>query len=263
MALNRMVRYGNGAIPNWRQASYLVPVQVRRTQWWASAKQNLWWWLWRESKRNQFGRRDLVHWSTADAAAQPQAPVGRSEGDCGVQLLHSVAQDRWHPGFTMGLNKLGRIGKRHCAHGGWDWHIDFGPVVGLTNVKCDRCDGWRKTLDGAGCKWQCLAWGDDAHGQLGRGATLSKYCSECGRWSEQHRPGLRVRRGIQPSRGSSGNIWAWGNNYHGQLGDGTSTNTVSPVRAHKHPRMFRPVCRWCIHIDGAEARRVRSGGLGQ
>ncbi|MDT7513488.1 hypothetical protein QRX46_08705, partial [Bifidobacterium sp. H1HS10N] len=40
--------------------------------------------------------------------------------------------------------------------------------------------------------------------------------------------------------GSDGNAYAWGSNYYGQLGDGTSTDRTTPVRVRKPDRSTYP-----------------------
>jgi alpha-tubulin suppressor-like RCC1 family protein len=73
------------------------------------------------------------------------------------------------------------------------------------------------------------AWGSNLNGQLGDGTTISSRSpvSVVGGFSDW----------ISASAGNShsvavranGTVWAWGYNYSGQLGDGTTINRNSPV----------------------------------
>ena len=76
------------------------------------------------------------------------------------------------------------------------------------------------------------AWGDDAYGQLGQGY---------GNWGMQQAlpvlvPGLNNIVALHGSNGSvlaldaSGNVWAWGDNYWGQLGLGNNIGTPQPTQ---------------------------------
>jgi alpha-tubulin suppressor-like RCC1 family protein len=74
------------------------------------------------------------------------------------------------------------------------------------------------------------AWGGNAYGQLGNGATSSPNSTPAAV------PGLSgvvaVSAGYFFSLAvtSNGNVYAWGNNQYGQLGDGTTTQRNSPVQ---------------------------------
>ncbi len=150
--------------------------------------------------------------------------------------LHSIATS---PAFTLllktdgtvlasGLNNSGQMGNGIPPSGDWDWQADFLPVIGLENIVAIVAgDSHALAIDASGNVW---AWGDDAHGQLGHGATLSNTLPSVV-------PGLSNIVQISATQGgtsfaldSGGNVWGWGLNYHGQVGDGTSTNRSTPVR---------------------------------
>jgi alpha-tubulin suppressor-like RCC1 family protein len=164
---------------------------------------------------------------TPGTTPSAQAPVGS---------LKAVASS---PFFTLllkadgtvvasGLNNSGQLGNGITPSGGWDWQSDFLPVVGLANVAAVATgDSHSLALDANGNVW---AWGDDTHGQLGRGAILTSTVPTVV-------PGLSNIVQVSAAAGgsslavdASGNVWAWGLNYHGQLGDGTSANRSAPVR---------------------------------
>jgi len=74
------------------------------------------------------------------------------------------------------------------------------------------------------------AWGGNSHGQLGDGTTTLRTSpvqigSSSTTWS-QVACGRTHSLGIQ----RDGTLWAWGDNYYGQLGDGTTTRRTSPVQ---------------------------------
>jgi alpha-tubulin suppressor-like RCC1 family protein len=166
-------------------------------------------------------------WSAGATPGNPQTPVGS---------LKTAASS---PFFTLllkadgtvaasGLNNSGQLGIGITPSGGWDWYSNFLPVVGVANVAAVATgDSHSLALDANGNVW---VWGDDAHGQLGRGATLSNTVPTVV-------PGLSNIVQVSAEAGgsslavdASGNVWAWGLNYHGQLGDGTSANRSAPVR---------------------------------
>ena len=95
-----------------------------------------------------------------------------------------------------------------------------------------------------GSDGNAYAWGDNFNGELGDG-TGTSYRNTPVRVRKPDRrtyPDLpedftyvQVSAGYHHSLalGSDGNAYAWGNNYHGRLGDGTTTDQTTPVRVKK------------------------------
>jgi alpha-tubulin suppressor-like RCC1 family protein len=80
-----------------------------------------------------------------------------------------------------------------------------------------------------------VSWGGNDHGQLGIGSKLNKrkYIDIQGILDILPLPDvIRATGGHQHSLAlkNDGTVWAWGLNNYGQLGDGTTTNKLSPVQ---------------------------------
>ncbi len=88
-------------------------------------------------------------------------------------------------------------------------------------------DGHELALDGTGAVW---AWGDNAGGQLGIGSRTNSNVPV----AVTGLPAgiVDVRAGGQHSLAldNAGNVWAWGANQYGQVGNGTTTNVLLPVK---------------------------------
>jgi alpha-tubulin suppressor-like RCC1 family protein len=128
--------------------------------------------------------------------------------------------------LASGLNNSGQLGNGINPSGGWDWQADFLPVVGAVSMRQIAAGlSHSLALDASGNVW---AWGDDEHGQLGRGVTLS-------RTVPTEVPGLRNivqvsagREGSSFAVDADGHLWVWGLNAHGRLGDGSGASRSRP-----------------------------------
>jgi alpha-tubulin suppressor-like RCC1 family protein len=155
------------------------------------------------------------HW-TKGTAPELQVPVGS---------LKATASS---PEFTLLLKADGSVASAGVVGSGSGWVPDFQPVPALTHVVAVATGAAHAlALDANGGVW---AWGDDGRGQLGGGGTLTAAVPNAV-------PGLsnivQVSAGVGGSSmalDQSGNVWVWGYNYHGRLGDGTWTNRSAPVR---------------------------------
>ena len=122
---------------------------------------------------------------------------------------------------------------------------EHGPVEtqGLTNITAISAGGRQSfALRSDGIVW---AWGDNRRGQLGDGTTTVRRTPvqvhgltvphnelEHGQWSEAIFDIAMISAGIHHSTalGNDGTVWAWGGNFGGQLGDGTTTDRYTPVQ---------------------------------
>ena len=101
-----------------------------------------------------------------------------------------------------------------------------------------------------GSDGNAYAWGYNYYGQLGDGTTIERHApvrvKTPDRKTYSDLPAdftyLQVSAGIYYSLalGSDGNVYAWGYNGNGQLGDGTSTTRYAPVRVKTPDRKTYP-----------------------
>ncbi len=125
--------------------------------------------------------------------------------------------------WAWGANTSGELGDGTTAR-----RLTPGPVSGLTDVVTLAAKGNHAlAVRGDGTVW---AWGANTQGQLGDGTTTR-------RLTPVRVSGLTDVVAVSAGIGSfslalsaDGTVWAWGSNFRGQLGDGTTTQQLTPVR---------------------------------
>ena len=123
--------------------------------------------------------------------------------------------------------------------------IRFSQISGSTNANTNSGFSLAVGSDG-----NAYAWGSNYYGQLGDGTRDDKHAPVMVRTPDRSTyPDLpadftyvQVSAGAYHSLalGSDGNVYAWGWNYYGQLGDGTTTNRSMPVRVKTPDRNTYP-----------------------
>nr|WP_269456777.1 Ig-like domain-containing protein [Thermanaeromonas toyohensis] len=136
---------------------------------------------------------------------------------------HSLALKSDGTVWAWGQNSYGQLGDGTTTN-------RYTPVQvqGLSDVVAVAAGGGHSlALKSDGTVW---AWGANNYGQLGDGTTANRY-------TPVQVQGLSGVVAIAAALGShslalksDGTVWAWGYNYYGQLGDGTTTNRYTPVQ---------------------------------
>ena len=159
--------------------------------------------------------------------------------------------DGWFNGdiaydFTAPLEHDLTVTARWHRTGRWTLSPDHGSEYGddtvtLTapaapDIRLASIDTGGSTSLGIGSDGQLYAWGDNTNGQLGDGTT-SQHTTPV----TISRPGgagdgfawvqAAAGRTHSAAVGSDGNLYAWGDNTQGQLGDGTTSQRTRPVKA--------------------------------
>lgn len=101
-------------------------------------------------------------------------------------------------------------------------------VSGLTDVKSITEGVYSSiALKKDGTVW---AWGANYDGELGDGTTTTRYTPVQGAWTGVIAVTAFKSAGVTLALRSDGTVWGVGNNSMGQLGDGTTTNRLTPVQ---------------------------------
>lgn len=125
----------------------------------------------------------------------------------------------------------------------WSWGVNFYGQVGdgtdidrYSPVRITNLNGITAIASGmyhslvVGSDGSVWSWGANFNGQLGDGTTENRFSPV--RIAGIQDPIQSVSAGgvHNLALSASGNIWSWGDNFIGQLGDGTLTQRLSPVR---------------------------------
>lgn len=102
---------------------------------------------------------------------------------------------------------------------------------------------------------EAYCWGDNSQGQLGDGTTndASTPVAVAGAIFFQvpfsNTLGMTITAGQRHSCGidTSGNAWCWGDNFYGQLGDGTTTDALTPVMVQAGGKTFASITAGDFH----------------
>jgi len=186
-------------------------------------------WVWGENTYGQLGD------GTTSKSSMPKPFNGISGVNAvGAGSSFSVVLKSDGTVWSWGSNELGQFG-----NGTYDTPITSTPVqaMGIANAKEIAVgDYYAVALLKDGTVW---GWGINQYGQLG--VTTNDQCRQwSANWNCSKTP---VKAGnldkvIAIAAGSNhtlalksdGTVWAWGLNTGGQLGDGTTTNSVTPKR---------------------------------
>ena len=138
------------------------------------------------------------------------------------QILDDVVYLPRRSGHGMAIRSDGGL---------WTWGGDFYSQFMSDVLTASNGGRHSAAIRNDGSLW---TWGNNGAGQLGRGSATELGESDPADWI----PAQILNNVIDISIGnfytlavtSDGNVWAWGSNAVGQLGDGTTTSRYSPVR---------------------------------
>mgnify|MGYP000053598749 CR=1 FL=1 len=174
-------------------------------------------WAWGQNPYGQLGDGTTVNRTNP---VQIKSEIKFKE--ISVGRSHSVAIDIEGNLWTWGRNDYGQLGDGTTTNRTSPVQIKAGTKF----IKISAEDDRSLAIDIEGNLW---AWGNNYRGQLGDGTTTNRTTP------------VQIKAGIKftnvCARGNdssfaldSGNyLWAWGYNYNGQLGDGTTVNKLEPV----------------------------------
>lgn len=169
----------------------------------------------------------------------------------GSSGIHTSAVNTSGQLWAWGTNSSGQLGSG--VGSGSNQLTPVREFCSATNW-CGTCSSLRFNLaiKTDGTIW---AWGCNNCGQLGDG-TLTSRCSPV-RERSSSTNWCTISAGTYRSNAikTSGELWAWGNNTCGSLGNGTTVHTCSPVRE------FYSATDWCQASAGREhMSAVKTGG---
>ena len=158
---------------------------------------------------------------------------GKRIVDISAGGAHTVALDEEGKVYTWGYNEFGQLGDGTTTNSTLPICISEkgNELKGKKIVDVSAGYGHTVAIDEEG---KIYAWGFNEYGQLGDGTTTYSVLPICISDKEN---GLKGKRIVDISAGGGhtvaideeGKAYTWGNNEYGQLGDGTTTNSVLPI----------------------------------
>ncbi len=186
-------------------------------------------------------KRKVLAWGANEAGQLGDGRTGggaspRSGSGCrrGVRVTAVAAGDQQslgphHQGQGAGLGLQRRGSARQRAH---RQQRCAGPYPAAARHPGAQPGGRCGSALALTTKGKILAWGRNDHGQLGNGSTARR--SRTPVRVKLRRKAAAISAGCTTglARTASGRVLAWGDNFSGELGDGTTKASSTPVRVH-------------------------------
>ena len=185
-----------------------------------------------------FGRNNFGQLGIGDTT-QRTTPVKVGESSDWVQVAcggyHTIAINSSGELYAWGYNLYGQLGLGDTTYR--NAPVQIGSATDWMYVACGGYDGYGHSL-AINSSGELYAWGYNASGQLGLGDTTDRdtptRVGVASNWGMASCGGGRI--GGEPYFGyslalnSSGELYAWGENYYGQLGLGDVIDRDTPTR---------------------------------
>ena len=181
---------------------------------------NLWAW-----GGNSYGQ--LGDGTNVDRENPIQISTERKFKEVSAGSLHSLAIDEEGKLWSWGRNEKGQLGNNTITNSNNLIRVQMEESLSFKMIATGKVNSM--AIDENGNLW---AWGDNSYGQLGDGTkTLKKVpvkIKEETKFKKVVLP-IEVQEVQCLAIDEENNLWGWGNNAWGQVGDGTKTMRTSPT----------------------------------
>lgn len=128
--------------------------------------------------------------------------------------------------YCWGMNDTGQLGIDAAGTGyRWPQLVALPAGVTLTAITAGNSH-----VCGSGSDGQLYCWGGNSEGQYGNGTTTWSAAPEPVNYESGAMSNISAGSTIMCGIGEDGQAYCWGNNFSGQLGDGTITDRLTPVK---------------------------------
>ncbi len=179
-------------------------------------------WAWGNNNDGQLGNGTITNSSTPVAVSLASGTTVTAIAGGGY---HSLALTSTGQVLAWGYNSFGELGNGTTSSSTTPVAVSLPSGTTVTAIAGGSYHSLALTSSG-----QVLAWGDNVEGELGNGTTTSSSTPV-----QVSLPSGTIVTAIAGggyhslALTSSGQVLAWGNNAYGQLGNGTTTNSSTPV----------------------------------
>jgi len=182
-------------------------------------------WAWGRNSVGQLGDGTTTQRLTPVAVDLP-ALEGARVVSVAAGLSHGLALDDQGRLWAWGGNGLGALGDGTGTNRYTPVAVDLSPLGGAEVVAVAAGHGYSLALDEQGRLW---AWGTNLYGQLGDGTGTNQYTPVAVDLSGAAAYSAAAGGSHSLALDNQGRLWAWGPNAFGELGDGTTTERLTPV----------------------------------
>ena len=174
---------------------------------------------------NQIGQLGNGNYTSSNSPVVVNLPAGVSPTIIAAGGGHSMAIGNDGKLYAWGFNFYGQLGNGNNTSSNMPVVVNLPAGVSPTIIAAGG--GHSMTIGNNG---KLYAWGDNSSGQLGNGTTTQSNTPVV----------VNLAAGISPAAiaagdshslaiGNDGKLYTWGYNYYGQLGNGTTTQSNTPV----------------------------------
>ncbi|WP_018802477.1 Ig-like domain repeat protein [Salinispora arenicola] len=177
---------------------------------------------WGDNSNGQLGNGTTTGSSTP---VDVDLPAGMTITAVAAGGLHSLALTSTGAVLAWGRNVSGQLGNGDSTNRSTPVEVSLPAGVTITAVAAGAFHSLALTSAGA-----VLAWGENLHGQLGNGGTTDRSTPvEVSLPAGVTIAAVAAGAAYSLALTSTGAVLAWGDNSNGQLGNGTTTGSSTPV----------------------------------
>ena len=196
-------------------------------------------WMWGDNKYGQLGNgtNGPPSYTPINISQQINNPLGETRIEqVSLGHLHSAAIDEDGNLWMWGWNSRSQLGDGSTTNSSTPINIsildDENEIYGQTITQVALGYDYSGAIDSTGDLWM---WGDNGNGQLGDGT--NEKSSTPINITDKHGSSLAAKTIDQVVLGEyhsaaideDGDLWVWGANEYGQLGNGSTTSSSTPI----------------------------------